>query len=299
MPCLEPVAQRGRRDRLPPPASARASARRDAQAGDRRHVLGAARGGCARACRRSWSACSRVPRLIHSAPAPFGPLNLCADSDSRSTPSARTSTGILPTDCTASVCNSAPCSCAIAARSRDRLNRADLVVGVHHRDERGVVGDRLAQRPRRRRCPVLIDGQQRRAPAAPRERLERVEHRLVLDARWRSGGGGRSASSASAAPRIAKLSDSVPPLVNTISGGIGADQRARSPIAHRRAAPWPADRSDARSTRCRSRRAARAATASIDRRVRAGSSRCSRSRRGHAAESFIVPSAAKSQQQKD
>ena len=35
---------------------------------------------------------------------------------------------------------------------RDRLDGADLVVGVHHRDERGVVGDRLAQRDRSRRC---------------------------------------------------------------------------------------------------------------------------------------------------
>ena len=38
-----------------------------------------------------------VPRRTHSAPAPFGPPNLCADSESRSTPSAATSTGILPT----------------------------------------------------------------------------------------------------------------------------------------------------------------------------------------------------------
>ena len=36
------------------------------------------RAGCARACRRSGSAACRVPRLIHSAPAPFGPSNLCA-----------------------------------------------------------------------------------------------------------------------------------------------------------------------------------------------------------------------------
>ncbi len=61
--------------------------------------------------------CSRVPRLIHSAAAPFGPLNLWADNESRSTPSARTSTGIFPTDCTASVCITAPCSWAIAASS--------------------------------------------------------------------------------------------------------------------------------------------------------------------------------------
>jgi len=59
--------------------------------------------------------CSRVPRLIQSAPTPFGPLNLCAESDSRSTPSARTSTASLPTDCTASVCTSAPRACAASA----------------------------------------------------------------------------------------------------------------------------------------------------------------------------------------
>ena len=62
-------------------------------------------------------AAMRVPRLIQSAPAPFGPLNLCAESDSRSTPSARTSTGIFATDCTASVWKSAPRACATAASS--------------------------------------------------------------------------------------------------------------------------------------------------------------------------------------
>ena len=62
-------------------------------------------------------ATSRVPRRIQSAPAPFGPLNLWAETVSRSTPSARTSTGILPADCTASVCIRAPCSWAMAARS--------------------------------------------------------------------------------------------------------------------------------------------------------------------------------------
>ena len=63
------------------------------------------------------SGCIRVPRLIHSAPAPFGPLNLCDESDSRSTPSARTSTGIFPVDCTASECINAPRECAIADSS--------------------------------------------------------------------------------------------------------------------------------------------------------------------------------------
>ena len=60
---------------------------------------------------------TRAPRLIHRAPVPLGPLNLCAESDSKSTPNARTSTGIFPTDWTASVWNSAPRSCAIRASS--------------------------------------------------------------------------------------------------------------------------------------------------------------------------------------
>ena len=54
------------------------------------------RAACARVSRPSGSHTTRVPRRIQSAPAPFGPLNLCAESDSRSTPSALTSTGILP-----------------------------------------------------------------------------------------------------------------------------------------------------------------------------------------------------------
>ena len=44
---------------------------------------------------------------------------------------------------------------------------------------------------------------------------------MLLAMRWRRPVG----SSASATPRSAKLSDSVPPLVKTISDGFGADQR--------------------------------------------------------------------------
>jgi hypothetical protein len=39
---------------------------------------------------------------------------------------------------------------------RDRMNRADLVVGVHERDEHGLVGDRLAHGFRIDH-PVIVD----------------------------------------------------------------------------------------------------------------------------------------------
>ena len=75
-----------------------------------------------------------------------------------------------------------------AARVRERrqfgnrLDGADFVIGVHHRDERRLVGQRRLERGRRD-DPAGVDRQQRRAPAAACERLERVEHRLVLDRR--------------------------------------------------------------------------------------------------------------------
>ena len=61
-----------------------------------------------------------------------------------------------------------------------RLDRADLVVRMHHRDERGLGGDRFAQ-------PIgcddagVIDREQGGAPSAARERAERIEDSLVLD----------------------------------------------------------------------------------------------------------------------
>ena len=144
MPSLEPIAQRGQRRRASivslRDARSRAATPMPAMAGT--FSVPARR---LRSCLPPvMIGASRTPRRIQSAPAPFGPWNLCAESESRSTPSARTSTGILPTDCTASVWNSAPCAWAMRGDLRDRLNRADLVVGVHHRDERRVVGERLA-----------------------------------------------------------------------------------------------------------------------------------------------------------
>ena len=177
----------------------------------------------------------RVPRLIQSAPAPFGPLNLCAESDSRSTPSARTSTGILPADCTASVCISAPRSCAIARELGDRLNRADLVVGVHHRDERRVVGDGLARRGPATTTPDWSTGTQRRRQprrASAFSVLSTASCSMALATRWRRPVG----SSASAAPRIAKLSGFGAAAGEDDLGRIGVDERGhrRSRLVERR-----------------------------------------------------------------
>ncbi len=181
----------------------------------------------------------RVPRLIHTAPAPFGPLNLCAESDSRSTPSARTSTGIFPTAWTASVCISAPCSCAIAASSAiGWIVPISLFASIT--DTRAVSRSITARSRSGSTTPVRSTGssdvrQPRRARAL--QVLSTASCSMALAIRWRRP----DASRASAAPRMAKLSDSVPPLVNTISEGsalssAATDERAASSAALAR---WP------------------------------------------------------------
>ena len=74
---------------------------------------------------------------------------------------------------------------AVLVRDRrevgDRLDRADLVVGVHHRDDGGLARDRRGQR-RRGDDAGGVDRQQRGGPPAAGECLDRVQHRLVLDA---------------------------------------------------------------------------------------------------------------------
>ena len=56
-------------------------------------------------------------RRTYNAPIPFGPYILCAVNAIISIPSAFTSTGILPTACTASEKNNTPCFLAIAVIS--------------------------------------------------------------------------------------------------------------------------------------------------------------------------------------
>ena len=51
---------------------------------------------------------------------------------------------------------------------------------MHDRDDRRVVGDRVAQRVGPDDA-ALVDGQERHPPAAASQRLERIEHGFVLD----------------------------------------------------------------------------------------------------------------------
>ena len=62
----------------------------------------------------------------------------------------------------------------------NRLDGPDLVVCVHDRDERGVVGHRLPDPVGRDDAP-LVDRDQGRPPAAAGQGLEGVQDRFVLD----------------------------------------------------------------------------------------------------------------------
>src|SRR2546421_11723657 len=74
---------------------------------------------------------------------PFGAYSLWPASESRSTPSSSTVAQTLPTDCAASVCIAIPHS-REGRDLLDRLERPDLVVGVHDADQDGAGLDRAA-----------------------------------------------------------------------------------------------------------------------------------------------------------
>ena len=129
--------------------------------------------------------------------------------------------GTLPTACTASVWNRIALLLRDRADLGDRLDDADLVVGGHDRDEDRLVGDRGAQLVEADPA-VLLHRQVGDAVAVLLEPLAGVDDRLVLgDAvmMWLP-----FSRYISATPLIARLSDSVAPLVKTISFGVGADQ---------------------------------------------------------------------------
>ena len=97
-----------------------------------------------RSCRPPvMSGVSRRPRRIHRAPTPFGPPNLWPESDSRSTPSDRADTGMLAGRLHGIGVEQGAVLVGDAGQLGDRLDRADLVVRVHHGDE-GRLGPRQA-----------------------------------------------------------------------------------------------------------------------------------------------------------
>ena len=105
-------------------------------------------------------------RRTYRAPTPLGPYILCADRLSRSMPIASTSSGTLPAACTASVWNRTPRSLHSRPIARDRLQRADLVVGRHDADQNGLLGHGRGHLLRRH--PAVAVHRQERSTRSPR-----------------------------------------------------------------------------------------------------------------------------------
>ncbi len=93
-----------------------------------------------------------------------------------------TSTGTLPIACTPSVWNRTPRSRQILPISRNRLDHADFVIGVHDRDENGFVGDRFAQHVEIDQA-IAFHRQIGDAVAVLFELLAGIENRFVLGRR--------------------------------------------------------------------------------------------------------------------
>jgi hypothetical protein len=154
----------------------------------------------------------------------------------------------LPAACVASVKNSTLFGVAQRADLADRVERADLVVGPHQRDQ-DRVGRSACSTARASMRPVLSGSQVGDLEALLLQVLARVEHGLVLglardDVRPFS-------AYISATPLSARLIDSVEPDVNTISLG-DAPISARSARARSRPLPPPSSRTGGcGSRRCR------------------------------------------------
>ena len=82
------------------------------------------------------SGCRRTPRRTQSAPVPGGPPSLWLDSESRSTPSALTSTGTRPAACAASVCTTMPRPRSASAIAPTGASAPDLAVREPDADQR-------------------------------------------------------------------------------------------------------------------------------------------------------------------
>ena len=124
-----------------------------------------------------------MPWRTYSAPTPLGPSNLWAPSETRSAPSAATSRSTYGAAWTASTWSRTP-RCGPDPRGDlvDRLDRADLVVGEHDRDEDRPVGERRLElvgvHP-----PVAVDRQLDDLEPELLEVAQRVADRVMLDRR--------------------------------------------------------------------------------------------------------------------
>ena len=122
-----------------------------------------------------------VPRTT-SAPVPFGPPNLCADTATRSAAAARAATSTHETACTASVCSRA----RGGARPHqlgdlvEGLDGADLVVDEHDRHDNGAGVERSGERVEVDE-PAAIDTDAMYSKAVALEPVGGGEHALVLE----------------------------------------------------------------------------------------------------------------------
>ena len=123
------------------------------------------------------SASTAAPSRTASTPTPFGPPNLWALSDSRSTcgHSWRRSSQLAA--CTASVCTRAPGACSRTSGRHGRQvgDGADLVVDGHHADDRDVVAERVGERVELARGRHASTAHHRAGEA-----LDGVQHGVVL-----------------------------------------------------------------------------------------------------------------------
>ena len=142
-----------------------------------------------------------------------------ADSDSRSIGWRPTSKGSLPDRLHGVGVEQRAGFASDAAELGDRLHRADDVVGGHDRDQRGCRAATRAASVVGLDQAVAVDRQQRHRDAA---RLRGARHGLQ-DRRVLEGAASMTCDAARRvgrrAPRIARLSASVPLPVKTISGG--------------------------------------------------------------------------------
>ena len=122
---------------------------------------------------------TRGLRRTYSAPTPFGPYILCADSDTRSARTALTSNGTLPDALHGVDVEERAALLDDRADLVERVDDADLVVGEHDRHDHRLVGHRRATRLRVH-APVLLDGQVGHLEPVFLEPLAGVQHRLVL-----------------------------------------------------------------------------------------------------------------------
>ena len=238
---LEPIAQRGRLSRPTRPSCARASAAATPSPAIAGTFSVPARR--LRSCRPPvMCGISRTPRRIHSAPMPFGPPNLCAGERRAD---RRRASGPTPESCRPTArrrCERrAPCARAIAASSAiGWIVPTSLLACI---TETSAVSRRHRLRRARRAtaCRARRPAATVTRPAAPLERLDGVEHGLVLDARR---------DEVPAAGRLERLGGAA----NREVVGLGAAGRehdlarhrrrsARPPRrARRRRPPWPAGR---------------------------------------------------------